>query len=417
MLSLDYIRNNKEKVIAAVKNKQRTVDIEKIIVLDDERKTKIQTIQTFREERNILSKKKVDNTVIKRGKEIKLELKNLEDTLDKIEKELKDLLSMVPNVPLTEVPVGKDAQDNVETKKWGTIPSFDFTPLSHVELGLRLDIMDFERGAKVSGFRGCFLKNEGAMLHMALLFYTLQKLQKKGFIPMIAPAIVKSFALFGTGQFPWGKQEVYALNDTDAYLAGTSEVPITAYYANEIIAEQELPKKFVALSPCFRREAGAYGKDTKGLYRLHEFWKIEQVILAKNNIEIGKNHLEELQKNSEEILEELGLPYRVMLMCTGEMGEPQMKKYDIETWMPSRESYGETMSNSLMGDFQTRRLSIKYRKKDGRTEYCYSLNNTALASPRILIALLENFQQKDRSITIPKVLHQYTGFTTIHPKT
>ena len=227
---------------------------------------------------------------------------------------------------------------------------------------------------------------------------------KKGYTPIIAPAVIKSLALFGCGQFPWGEQDTYKLNDEDAYLAGTAEQPVTSYFSGEILKEKDLPKKFVAFSPCFRKEAGAYGKDTKGLYRLHEFWKVEQVIIAKNNLEEAKKLHEELQLNCEEILQDLKLPYRVLLMCTGDMGEPQMKKYDTETWMPSRNGYGETMSNSIMGDFQTRRLNIKYRKNDGKTEYCFSLNNTALASPRILIAILENYQQKDGSILIPKVL-------------
>ena len=257
------------------------------------------------------------------------------------------------------------------------------------------------------------MKNQAAQLQLALLFYVFQKLVKKGYTPLIAPAIVKGFTLFGTGQFPWGEQEVYKLNDEDAYLAGTAEVPVTAYFSGEILNEADLPKKFVAFSPCFRREAGAYGKDTKGLYRVHEFWKIEQVIIGKNNIEEAKKLHEELQKNCEEILEDLKLPYRVLLMCTGDMGEPQIKKYDTETWMPSKQAYGETMSNSIMGDFQTRRLKIKYRKKDNTTEDCFSLNNTALASPRILIAILENYQQKDGSIVIPEVLQSLIGIKKI----
>jgi len=222
--------------------------------------------------------------------------------------------------------------------------------------------------------------------------------------------------MFGSGQFPWGEKEVYKLNDEDAYLAGTAEVPVTSIHSDEIIPEKLLPKKYVAFSPCFRKEAGAYGKDTKGLYRLHEFWKIEQVVIAKNDLEEAKKIHEELQKNSEEILQDLGLPYRILLMCTGDMGEPQIKKYDTETWMPSRKAYGETMSNSIMGDFQTRRLNIRYRRSNGDKEYCYSLNNTAIASPRILIAILENCQQKDGSILVPKALLGYTGFKEIRKK-
>ncbi len=415
MLSLDYIRNNKAQVIEAAKNKDRKVDIETILKLDDQRRELIQKIQTLREERNKTSHGKPDEKTIKRGKEIKEELKKIEDQLATCNSQLETLLSLVPNIPLPEVPVDKDATGNLEVKKWGTIPKFDFQPKSHIDLGLSIDLFDLERGSKVSGFRGYFLKNQAAQLQLAILFYVFQKLVKKSYTPLIAPAIVKGFTLFGSGQFPWGEQEVYKLNDEDAYLAGTAEQPVTAYYSGEILNEKDLPKKFVAFSPCFRREAGAYGKDTKGLYRVHEFWKVEQVIISKNNVEEAKQLHEELQKNCEEILQDLNLPYRVLLMCTGDMGEPQIKKYDTETWMPSRNAYGETMSNSIMGDFQTRRLKIKYRKKDGATEYCFSLNNTALASPRILIAILENYQQKDGSIKIPEVLQSLVGFKQITP--
>jgi len=418
MLSTDFIRKNKQRVIEAAKNKNRLIEIDKIIFLDDEKKQLVQQIQKLREERNELAKKgRPQSTEASvRGKQIKDQLKKLEQQLIINNQELDKLLSYVPNIPLDEIPVGRNSSENVEIRHWGEISRFDFLPKSHIELGKSLDLIDFERGAKVSGFRGYFLKNQGAILHLAVLGYVFHKLIKKGYCPLIAPAIVKGFALFGSGQFPWGKQDVYQLNDDDAYLAGTAEQPVTAYYTGEILNEKDLPKKFVALSPCFRREAGAYGKDTKGLYRLHEFWKVEQVVIGKNDLEEARKIHEELQLNAEEILQELKLPYRVMLMCTGEMGEPQIIKYDIETWMPSRNSYGETMSNSIMGDFQTRRLNIKYRKTDGKTDYCYSLNNTALASPRILIAILENFQQKDGSVLIPKVLQPLVGFNLISKK-
>ncbi|HEX7543069.1 MAG TPA: serine--tRNA ligase [Patescibacteria group bacterium] len=417
MLSLDFIRANKSKVIEAAKNKNRKVDIDKILKLDDLRRGFIQKIQVLREERNKTSHIKPDKKTITRGKEIKEELKKIEENLSKTTVELDSLVSYVPNIPLPEVPVGKDATGNLEVKKWGKIPKFDFELKSHLDLGRSLDLFDFERGAKVSGFRGYFLKNQAAQLQFAILFYVFQKLVKKGYIPIIAPSIVKGFTLFGSGQFPWGEQEVYKLNDEDAYLAGTAEVPITAYYSGEILKESELPKKFVAFSSCFRREAGAYGKDTKGLYRVHEFWKVEQVIIAKNGVEESKKLHDELQKNTEEIIEDFNIPYRRLLMCTGDMGEPQIYKYDTEIWMPYRKGYGEIASNSIIGDFQTRRLKIKYRKKDNTTEYCYSLNDTAIPSPRILIAILENYQQKDGSIRVPEVLQQLVGFDKISAKT
>lgn len=425
MISIEFIRDNKQKVLDALKNKNRTADIDRILSLDESRRSVIARVQELREKRNanakVISQSKdaAERTrQIELGKKLKTDIAKEEEELKKTEEELNKLLSFVPSVPLPEVPVGPDATGNVLERKWGEPPKFDFTPKSHMELGTSLDIIDFERGNKVSGFRGYFLKNEGAVLQVALLFYVLQKLTKKGYTPMIAPAIIKKFTLFGSGHLPWGEKELYKLNgeDEDAYLSATAEIPVTAYYSNEILDEKDLPKKFVAFSPCFRSEAGSYGKDTKGMYRLHEFWKIEQVILDKNDIDNARTVHEELLQNAEGILQDLGLPYQVLLMCTGDMGEPQLKKYDIETWMPSREGYGETMSNSIMGDFQTRRLNIKYRRKDGSKEYCFSFNNTAVASPRILIALLENCQQKDGSVKIPEALRPLTGFAEIKPK-
>ncbi len=418
MLSIDYIRENKQKVLDALKQKKREANVDEILSTDEERRKKIQQVQVLREERNKIARQPFTEETKKRGKEIKDELKTIETELTAIEEKLHTLLSFVVSVPLDEVPIGVDETGNQEVRKVGTVPTFSFPIKDHSQLGVDLDIIDFERGAKVSGYRGYFLKNQGAILHMALLLYVFKKLTLKGYTPMIAPSIIKKFTLFGSGHLPWGEKELYKLNgdDDDAYLSATAEIPITSYFSNEILNEKDLPKKFVAFSPCFRSEAGSYGKDTKGLYRVHEFWKIEQVVIGGSDIEDARKIHEELQRNAEEILEELGLPYRVLLMCTGDMGEPQLKKYDIETWMPSRNGYGETMSNSIMGDFQTRRLKIRYKNNHGETNYCYSFNNTAVASPRILIALLENNQQADGSILIPKALQDLTGFAKIETK-
>lgn len=416
MLSIDYIRENKQKVVDAAKNKNREVDIDSLLKLDDERKDFIHKIQKLREVRNSGSNQKPDAAAIAKGKTIKEELKKLEGQLLDTETKLKQLLLQVPNVPLDQVPVGKNEKDNKQERTWGKIPKFSFMPKTHTELGEDLDLLDTVRGSKVSGYRGYFLKNELAQLHIAVLMFAYQKLIKAGFTPLIAPALVKSFALEGTAQFPWGRSEVYETNDKDTFLSGTSEVPVTALHSGEILNEKDLPKKYVALSACYRKEAGSYGKDTKGLYRVHEFWKIEQVVLSKNDPAEGLKIHSELLKNAEEILQDLELPYEVMLMCTGDMGEPQQIKEDINTWMPSRNSYSETMSNSLMGDFQARRLDLKYRTKDNKTHFCYTLNNTCIASPRILIALLENHQQADGSVKIPKALHPFTSFTEIKKK-
>ncbi len=402
MLDINFIRDNLDLCKKAAKNKNRDVDWDGLLAADDRRRELIAKIEVLRSERNALGRQNAGAN--ERGKEIKSELKSLEEDLRGTEETFGLLMLTVPNVPDPSVPVGKDEKDNVEVKKWGEIPTFDFQARDHIELAKSLDLIDFERGAKVGGFRAYFLKNEAAQLELALLFYTFQKLVGKGYTPLIAPSLVRDFTLFGNGQFPWGRDEVYHLEKDDLYLAGTAEVPVTAYHSDEILNEKELPKKFVAFSPCFRREAGSYGKDTKGVYRLHQFNKIEQVIISTNDVNNSLTLHEELLANAEEILRELSLPYRVLLMCTGDMGEPQVKKYDIETWMPGRNAYGETMSDSFMGDFQARRLKIRYKKKDGKTVFCHTLNNTAIASPRILVAILENYQQADGSITIPTVL-------------
>lgn len=415
MLDIQYIKQHTQKVKDAAKNKNREVDIDRILSLEEQKVGLMQKIQKLREERNDISSKHPPSADdIARGKNIKNELKKFEGELKIIDEEYTNLMLYVPNVPFDEVPVGKDESANVELKKWGEPTTFDFEPKDHITLGKELDIFDLERGSKISGFRGYFLKNQGAILHMALMMYTLRKLTEKGFTPFVAPTVVKSFTLFGSGHFPWGsEQDVYGLNDEGSHLAGTAEIPITAYHSGETLDEADLPKKYVGFSPCYRREAGAYGKDTKGLYRVHEFWKIEQVVIGKNDFNEARKVHEELQKNAEEILQELNLPYRQLLMCTGDMGEPQHKKYDIETWMPSRKAYGETHSNSIMGEFQARRLNMKYKTKDGKTKYCFTYNNTAIASPRILIALIENYQQKDGSVKIPPVLVPFTGFDVI----
>ena len=419
MLDIKFIRDNLELCKNAAKNKNRGVEWEKLLQLDDRRRELIRQVETLRAERNEISSQSAVSAKGRsafggrssqlRGKEIKGELKKLEEELRTVEQEFTQLMYTVPNVPDKSVPVGKDSTGNVEIKKWGEPTKFSFKPKDHIQLAKELDLIDFERGVKVGGYRAYFLKNEAALLEMAILMYAYQKLVKKGYIPLIAPSILNEFTLFGIGQFPWGREEVYHLEKDDKYLAGTAEQPVTAYFANEILNEKDLPKKFVAFSPCFRREAGSYGKDTKGAYRVHQFNKIEQVIISTNDMSKSFELHEELLRNSEEILQDLKLPYRVLLMCTGDMGEPQVKKYDVETWMPSRVAYGETMSNSVMGDFQTRRLKIRYRTKDGQTLFCHSLNNTAIASPRILIPILENYQNSDGSVTIPEVLRLYLG--------
>lgn len=413
MLSTDFIRTHLAAVKAASEAKNKPVDLDKLLDLDKKNRELLTRLSGLRETRNKLAREGKKEANIETGKKLKQDIKKLEEEQAVIEKELQTLLFTVPNITYEEVPEGKDETGNKEIKKVGEPKHFDFIPLSHIDLIKKHDLADFERGAKVSGFRGYFLKKELALLHFALLWYVYLKMYKKGYTPLIAPALVRDFAFFGSGQFPWGRAEVYAVEKDEVYLAGTAEVPVTAYFANETLLQKDLPKKFYAFSPCFRREAGSYGKDTKGLYRVHEFAKVEQVILAEADDQKAREYHEELQKNVEEIVSDLGLPYRVLLMCTGDMGEPQAKKYDTEVWMPGRNGYGEAASNSIMTDFQARRLNIKYRTLDNKTKYAYTFNNTALASPRILISILENYQNKDGSIDIPKVLQPLVGFAKI----
>ncbi|OGK64396.1 serine--tRNA ligase [Candidatus Roizmanbacteria bacterium RIFOXYB2_FULL_41_10] len=413
MLSIDFIKQNLEAVKAAAKNKNRPVDLDKILKLDQANRQLLTQISQLRQERNNLAKQKDAQKNAEVGRRLKTEVKQMEEKQAELGAQLKQLLAQVPNVPYKEVPIGKDEKDNQEIKKVGEPTKFDFPAQSHLDLIKKHDLADLERGNKIAGFRGYFLKKELALMHFALLWYVYLKMFHKGYTPIIAPALVKDFPFFGAGQFPWGKPEVYYLEKDDVYLSGTAEVPVTAYFSNEVLREADLPKKFFAFSPCFRREIGSYGKDTQGLYRVHEFAKIEQVMIAPANNQQARDLHEELQQNVEEIINDLELPYRVLLMCTGDMGEPQAKKYDTEVWMPSRQAYGEVASNSIMTDFQARRLNIRYRAKDGQTHFCYTLNNTALASPRILIAILENYQQKDGSIIIPKVLQSLTGLKKI----
>jgi len=408
MLDIKFIRDNLELCKTAAKNKNREVDWDRLLSRDDARRDLVGQSDAIRAQKNKLTREDIE-----KGKELKQQLKKIEDELRSVEEEFTLLMLTVPNVPHESVPVGKDASGNKEIKKWGKVPKFDFPAKDHIELARSLDLIDFDRGAKVGGSRAYFLKNEGAMLELAVLMYTFQKLVSKGYTPLIAPSLVREFTLVGNGQFPWGREEVYHLEKDDQYLAGTAEVPVTAYFSDEVLMEADLPKKFVAFSPCFRREAGSYGKDTRGVYRLHQFNKVEQVIISTNDLNNSLTLHEELLANAEEILQDLELPYRVLLMCTGDMGEPQVKKYDVETWMPGRKGYGETMSNSVMGDFQARRLKIRYKTRDGKMSYCHTLNNTAIASPRILVAIFENYQQKDGSILVPDVLQSLMGKTEI----
>jgi len=326
-----------------------------------------------------------------------------------------------------ETPEGKDDSENKELYTWGKLPKFDFEPLDHMSIAEKCDLIDMPRGAKIAGSRSYFLKNEGMRLEMAIMMYALDKLTKKGFTPFIVPTLVNYEAMMGTSYFPGGEEQAYtvgvqkekggAIESDNKYLTGTAEVALTSYHYDEILEEDTLPKLYCGFSTCYRREAGTYRKDTQGVYRIHQFQKIEQVIICKNDAEESKKMHELILKNSEEVLQDLNLPYRVVAVCTGDMGRGQYYKNDIETWMPSRKSYGETHSCSTFHDFQSRRLNLRYRNSEGKINFCHTLNNTCVASPRILIPILEIYQQKDGSVKIPKVLIPYmNGQKTIDPR-
>jgi len=420
MLDIKFIREHQKEVEKITKDKNIKLDLEHLLKLDDERKTILGEIETLRAERNQIGGGK-DN--IEKARFIKKALSDLEPKLNEISEEILELSLHVPNIISADTPIGDETKNKVVSKH-GKIKDFSFEPKNHVELGKNLDIFDLERGAKVSGFRGYFLKREGAVLHFALMQFALAKMIKNGFIPFITPTLVNRMSLVGSGHFPFGKDEIYQIANPGKlcsgddvsepmYLAGTAEPALLAYYANEIINEKDLPIKFCGFSPCYRSEIGSYGKDTKGLFRVHEFMKIEQMVICQDNIAESNKWLETLRKNSEEILEDLELPYRVVQIASGDMGAGKYKMYDIETWIPSQKSYRETHSDSNLTDWQTRRLNIRYKDKTGKKHYPYALNNTALATPRILIAILENHQQKDGSILIPKALQKYCGFSKI----
>jgi len=415
MLDIKFIRENPKLIKEAAHKKHIDFDVEKFLKIDDKRLELLRTVEEMRARQNAASDniarlrdKKEKDEIIKGMKKLKEELSEKEEELKKLEKEWKELMLEVPNIPEPSVPEGKTDADNTEIRRWGEIPEFDFTPKNHIELMENLNLVEFERGVKVSGFRGYFTRGEAAILSLAVIQFTLEELVKKGFEPFIAPSLVREESFLGTGWLPQGKEEVYKTQD-DLYLSGTAEVSMMGLHTDEILKEEDLPKTYVAFSPCYRREAGSYGKDAKGLYRLHEFMKVEQIVLCRADHEESVKWHEEITKNAEEVMRALKIPYRVVINCGGDLGLGQIKKYDIEAWVPSEKRYRETHSSSYFHDFQSRRLNIRYRDTNGKIQFVHSLNNTAIATPRILISLLENYQQKDGTVKIPEVLQKYLG--------
>jgi seryl-tRNA synthetase len=413
MQDIKKIRENLAEYKKAAKDKNIKLDFDLLIKLDDQRKELIQEAEVFRSQKNEASKKipnlneKDRRKLLKKMKDIDVKQDKIETELKKIQPEFNDLMLHVPMIPAPDVPIGKDDSESIEIYKWGELPQFDFKIKDHVDLGQELDIIDIERGVKIAGSRSYVLKGDGARLEAALLKYAQDFITGKGYELMLVPVLVEETNFTGTGWFPEGKDQVYEIEEDNKFLIGTSEVSLGGYHADEILRNEELPKRYSGTSVCFRREAGTYGKDTHGLYRVHQFNKIEQFIICQGENEVSEALFQELKINVEEFLKSLELPYRILNVCTGDMGKGKYKMFDLECWMPSRNSYGETHSCSNLHDFQARRLNIRYKDKNGKTQFCHTLNNTVVATPRILIPLLENNQNKDGSINIPKVLRPY----------
>jgi seryl-tRNA synthetase len=459
MIDIKEIRENPERFKKAARDKNISVDIDRLLKLDSTIKEAKQNLQAIATEKNRLGKlipeiSDAEQSGILGKLTVLKEQENIQNQgIKGCESELHKLMQHVAQPADDDVPIGKDDTENVEIRREGEVRRFDFEPKDHVQLGLALDIIDIERGVKLAGTRNYFLKGDGALLHWAVLRFAMDQMIGKGYVPMSVPVLMKNEAMEGTGFFPGSEGQTYQTEEDQEVtvkdeatcqtacqvdapiqmsgssssedqiyrmgkgqlinLAGTAEVPLTAYHKGEILKTEELPKKYVALSSCFRREAGAAGKDTYGLYRIHQFDKVEQVVICKNSIEESNKFHEEILANAEAVIQALELPYRVVNVCTGDLGRGQAKKYDIEAWMPSRKNYCETHSASKFYEFQARRLNLRYRDKSEtrgtghRIRFCHTLNNTVIASPRILIPILELYQNADGSVTIPKVLRPY----------
>jgi len=411
MIDLKKLRENPDFFRKATADKQRDpLLVDNVLEIDLQKREFMQKVETLRAERNKLGKEGIE-----RGKQLKTELGELEKKLNESDDKLNEVLVQIPNPALLQVPVGKGESENIEVKKWGDIPKFDFTPKDHLELGKSLGILDFETGAKVSGSQFYFLYKEGALLELALVQYALQLLSKEGFIPVITPDLAKSRYYLGTGYLPKGDEaQTYEINDEDLGLIATAEVTLAGSHADEIISEKDLPIKYIGYSHCFRKEAGAYGKYSKGIFRVHQFTKAEMFIYCLPE-ESNKWH-EHILEMEEKIYQGLKLPYRVIEMCTGDLGTMAARKFDIEAWMPGRNEYGEVTSTSNCTDYQARNLNIRFKRKNGEIEHLHMLNGTAIATSRTILAILENYQKADGTVEIPEVLQSFVGKTQISLK-
>lgn len=414
MLDIRFIRENKDLVAAAAKKKRVQVDVNELVALDDKRRAAMAVAEAKRAEQNAANAKiasaapEEKAALLAHMKQVKADLEKAETELKEVMKPWQDLMLRIPNIPDVSVPDGDTDADNLEAKVWGDKPKFAFEPKDHIELMTALKMADFERGAKVHGFRGYFLTGEGARLAFAIWNYAMDFFGQRGFVPVIPPAIVHKVFLYGTGHLPGDVNDFFATQDGEV-LAGTAEVPLMAMHSDEVLDGSTLPRKYLGFSPSYRREVGAHNKDVKGLIRVHEFQKIEQVVLCEANHEVSVKFHEELNRNTEEFIESLGIPYHTVVNCGADLGLGQVKKYDIELWVPKEGKYREISSASYFHDFQCRRFNIRYKDASGKLQYCHSLNCTAIPTPRILVSLVENFQQSDGSIKVPAALVKHFG--------
>ncbi|GMU23728.1 MAG: serine--tRNA ligase [Phycisphaerae bacterium] len=435
MIDIKLIRQDPQRFQRAADLKRMKTDIDAICALDDRRRTAQMELDALKHQQNEAStqignyrnpKSKWYQQQLANGRtveELKAESQRLVDEVAQLKSRTKELethfrdasiqldalLLTVAQPPDEDVPIGKDESENVELRKAGAPPTFEFEPKDHVQLLAGAGLLDLERGVKLAGTRNYVLRGDGAALHQAVLRMSMDLMVERGFTQLVVPVLVRDEMMVGTGYFPGGEEQAYRCERDAMSLVGTAEVPLTAYHSGEILNEDELPRKYVAMSTCFRREAGAAGKDTYGLYRIHLFDKVEQVIICRNDEALSKQHHAEILQNAEDVLQRLELPYRVVNVCTGDLGQGQVQKFDIETWMPSRGGYGETHSASRFYEYQARRLMLRYRDGAKTIRYCHTLNNTVIASPRILIPLVENHQNPDGTIRIPKALRPYMG--------
>ncbi|MCB9867165.1 MAG: serine--tRNA ligase [Phycisphaerales bacterium] len=435
MLDIKFIRENADAVRQAARDKRFTCDVDRLLAVDADRRQLQQELDTLRTRsreggerigqlrnpksgayREALATGKSAEDIKADAAQTQQELNDLKQQIKPLEEREREVLAEFDQLMLTvpqpadaDVPLGADDTQNVEIRRWGEVPRFDFEPKDHVALGEALGIIDIERGVKLAGTRNYTLRGDAVLLHHAVLRLAMDTMIARGFTPVQVPVLVREEIMYGTGYFPGGRDQAYLCERDNLSLVGTAEVSLTALHADEILDEADLPIKTVAMSPCFRREAGAAGKDTYGLYRIHLFDKVEQVVVCRNDVEESKRLHAEILANAEAVVQALELPYRVVNVCTGDLGQGQVQKFDIETWMPSRGGYGETHSASRFYEFQARRLKLRYRDADRRTRFCHTLNNTVIASPRVLIPILELYQNADGSITVPKALRPYLG--------